>query len=121
MAGGIFVICFYSYPDFTDTPNPPPHGTQPTLDPGGGEHGARCQLREDSGDSDALQALHLLCEGGRAARLAHIVQLMEEAQRPLVYQADPVSADLHACTQAHACLAHAGCRMSRFQLGFHNA
>ncbi len=67
-----------------------------TLDPGSGQDLRGCQLAVDRGDSDAPKMLHLLLELDCIPGLPVIVQLVEEALRPLIYETHPVCADLHA-------------------------
>ena len=66
-----------------------------TLDPYSGQDLSRSKLAVDRGNSDAPKMLHLLLELDGTSGLPVVVQLMEKALRPLVYETHPVSADLH--------------------------
>ena len=66
-----------------------------TLDPCSGQDLSRSKLAVDRGNSDAPEMLHLLLELDGTSGLPIVVQLMEEALRPLVYETHPVGAHLH--------------------------
>ena len=69
------------------------------LHPCSGEDLSGRELAVHRRDSDAAQARHLLLELGSAPGLPVVIELVEEALRPLVYQPHPVRADLQIIAQ----------------------